>query len=175
MTFVTNAGFDRALGSYLRTQYVPSTNAVNATLDDTSNFLWDYDNTLSTSRNAYMGTIANSQRDRFNSQVTPDVAYTVNFLGTTFTNDTTGIGFKMIQRLPSGTINIYNLVSTPTDTYAGTPGSGSLNTVELVLGRDGSGSGNQSVMTISIFGRGSSLSGMESDLLSHINTYMSSI
>ena len=175
MTFVSNEGFDRTTGSYLRTQYIPSTDAVNATLNDTSNFLWDFDNTLTSSRDTYMGTILNNQRDRFNTQLTPNVGYAVNQLGTTFTNSTLGIGFKMIQRTTGGTINIFNQVSTPTDTFAGTPDVGSLNTAELVIGRDGGGAGNLSNMTISIFGRGSSLVGKENDLLTAITTYMNGL
>ena len=171
-TFVTNEGWDRNTCDYIQTQYIPNTHSNNATLNSTANFVYAF-NDDQYSRNCYMGTITNNGQDKFNSQVVPtSTGYGVNGCVNTFTIDTSGIGFKMIQRVGTD-ISYYVNSGTAGQTLSG--GTGALNTSELVIGRDGSGAGNCSVMTISIFGRGSSLSGNESSLLSAINTYMSSI
>lgn len=170
-TFVTNEGWDRTGCDYIQTQYIPNTHSNNATLTSTANFVYAFDDTQF-ARNCYCGTITNNQQDRFNSQAIPNVTYGVNGCVNTFTLDTSGIGFKMIQRIGTD-ISYYVNSGTAGQTLSG--GTGALNTSELVIGRDGGGSGNCSNMTISIFGRGSSLSGNESSLLTAINTYMSSI
>ena len=174
MSFVTNEGWDRTLGSYIITQYVPSTDALNATSSDTSNFLYDFDNDISSGR-CYMGSITDNIGDRFNSEAVPAVSYGVNGRGYVFTGSTTGIGFKMIQRISNDQINIYNVSSTPTE--IGTPLSftNKMNPSPLVIGRDGSGGANQSQMTISIFGRGSALIGKEAALKTAIDNYMSGL
>ena len=173
MSFVVNEGYDRTPGSYIETQYIPSTHSNNATLTSTANFVYDFDGVLyAPAKNAYMGTILNNQRDRFNAESTPTVQYAVNECKTLFTIDTTGIGFKMIQRI--GNVNSM-YVNSPTASETLTGSTGSLNTEQLVIGRDGGASANWSEMTISIFGRGSDLSGMESDLYTAINNYIGSL
>lgn len=170
-TFVSNQGWDRTGCDYIQTQYIPNTHSNNATLTSTANFVYAFDDTQS-ARNCYCGTITNNQQDRFNSQAIPDVTYGVNGATGLFTVDTSGIGFKMIQRIGND-VSVYVNSGTALQTLSG--GAGALNPSELVIGRDGAGGGNCSDMTISIFGRGSSLSGNESSLLTAINTYMSSI
>ena len=173
-TFVSNQGWDRVCGDYIRTQYTPDVHAVNSTLDDTSMFVWDLDNT-SCSRDTYWGTLGSSSQNRFNSQVTPDTNYCVNGVCATYTIDTTGIGFKMIQRTTGGTLNYLINSGTAAESISITPGSGSLGNVELNMGRNGTGNGNRSNMMISIGGRGASLEGKESDLYNALNTYISSL
>jgi hypothetical protein len=174
MSFVTNEGWDRTLGSYIKTQYIPATDAVYATEDDTSNFLYDFDNDISSGR-CYMGSITNNTQDRWNSEAVPAVSWAVNGRGNVFTGSTTGIGFKMIQRIGVNLINIYNISSTPTEVMTPLTFTSQMNVSELVIGRDGGGGGNLSQMTISIFGRGSALIGKEAALKTAIDNYMSGL
>lgn len=172
--FDSNEGFDRACGDYMSGGYIPATHAVNATLNSTSVFLYDWNSlTEQCSGNAYMGTIGNNQRDRWNAVNTTNTQginqCTINASAYTMG----GEGFKSFHR--SGTnLSLYINGVASYSNQAGS-GVGSLNTNQLVLGRDGGGGGNQSQMTLGIWGRGSALVSEAADMNTAFTTYITSL
>ena len=172
--FDPDEGFDRSCGNYMSGGYIPATDTNNATLNSTSMFLYDWNSlTEQCSGNAYMGTITNNQKERWNG---------VNTAQSQGINDCTidasaytmgGEGFKSFHR--SGTdLSLYINGVASYSNQAGS-GVGALNTAQLVLGRDGAGGGNQSQMTLGIWGRGSALVSEAGDLNTSFTTYITSI
>ncbi len=173
-TFDPNEGFDRACGNYMSGGYIPATHAVNATLNSTSVFLYDWNSlTEQCSGNAYMGTIGGNQRDRWNAVNTTNTQginqCTINANAYTMG----GEGFKSFHRDGTNLSLYINGVAS----YLNQAGSGvgSLNTNQLVLGRDGAGGGNQSQMTLGIWGRGSALLSEAADMNTAFTTYITSL
>jgi hypothetical protein len=150
----------------LSTQFSTQTNKSGYTQNDASRFVWDYDATGSGPydgepggpRETFRGTNSNIQRiqqDNLN-------------LATAFNN--VGSGLKLIQRTSSTNVNMYNNTSTPT--------SFTVNSAVLIAGnqqifRSGTGSAGQ--WNLSMYGLGASLSGKESNLLTHTTTYMTGL
>lgn len=173
MSFVSNEGFSRSQGSYLQTQYNCATDAINCSLTSTSHFVWDFNNLLGISRAAYCGHYSPVGNDRLMGEITTSTQSVNSGVGTNLGIDMTGIGFKMAQRI-SNTLYYYNNSGT-SFFNENTTSTGALVNTELIIGRDGSGAGHQSIMTISVFGRSSSLSGKETALYNAISTYMTSL
>lgn len=173
MTFVVNEGFDRAAGgTYLDTNYNTSTDAINCVITGTTQFVWDFDNKTA-SRRCYMGHLAAGGLDRFNGEIITSSQSINGGVDPTTGQDMSGVGFKMLQRNGTDLYYYNNSGTSFTNTNVGT--GGSLVNENLLLGRDGSGAGNQSDMIISIAGRGGSLSGKESALFSTFGTYMTNL
>lgn len=172
--FDPNEGFDRACGEYMSGGYIPATHSNNATLSSTSMFLYDWNSDIEQcSANAYMGTISNNQKDRWNATNTTATqginACVINASAYTMA----GTGFKSFHR--SGTdLSLYINGVASYSNQAGS-GTGALNTEQLVLGRDGAGGGNQSQMTLGIWGRGSALVSEAGDMNTAFTTYITSL
>ena len=166
--YISNKGLvGNGTSAYLTTGFNPEVNGVNYLTNNASRFSWTFtgtsDNTKAidiTGSGLDFTNLANSSNQRINSGGN-DLNAVFDFTG----NNT----LKFISRTSSTNVYLRNGATTGNRTATST------NRPNAALTLLGWGGGNASNVGISIYGLGSSLSGLDSNLNTILSTYMNSI
>jgi len=175
-TFTTNVGYKgNGTSAYINSNYRPSTDAVNYSLNSASIFAYISSVRTSGQIQAYQGQFAG-------------VSYLLIAAGTTsigesyvnsnlfVANGTTGIGFQLVNRVDSNTLNVYYQGSLQnTDSLASVAVSLPSQTTWDFGGNDGGSGALFSNVGNAIVGYGANLTSEQSDFNTAVNTYINSL
>lgn len=177
LTFTENIGFNgNGTNSYLNTNFIPNTNAVNYTLNNACLFCY-INNDISSNTKFDFGVVSAPGDIRFISR---NASNTHSFLINTINNSTvgssvSGAGFYQIQRTGSAVSKLFKNGSQVgadiTTSSVGLPSRFLPLLANNNLGTAGSFSDRQ----MGMFGLGSSLTGQESALYTAWNNYFTSL
>lgn len=163
-TFTTNEGFTgNGTSSYIDTNFTPSTNGVNYTLNNACRFVWVSGTSTDTSIDG------NSfQNNNFMRKVN---AITLRFNSTTSMNasvDNTPDGYKLYNRTSSTNTELFVGLTQ----YSRTQTSSSLPSQSQFILRNSTG---YSTYLASLYGMGASLVSENTDFYNAVNTYITSL
>jgi hypothetical protein len=162
--FITNQGFQGdGLSSYLNTNFTPSINGVNYTLDNASRLAWisgtstntQIDGSLTQNNNLMLK--VNSNNQRFNTTFTINIAA-----------DNSHDGYRLFNRLSSIDVALFS----DTTLFSRLQGSQSLPSAnQTILANAGNRSGN----LVSFYGMGASLFSENTALRTALTNYITSL
>jgi hypothetical protein len=174
-TFTSNAGYKgNATSSYINSNFTPSTNGVNYTLNSSSIFVYVSAVRTEGQIQAYQGLFFGASWLLISAGTNAIGESYINGV-TGVTNTTTGIGFQLVNRLDSNTLNVYfdgvlqntNIVapsvSLPTDTIW-----------DLAANNNATGTFFSDTQD-AIVGYGANLNAEQSDFNTAVNNYMNAI
>jgi hypothetical protein len=173
-TFTTNVGYKgNGTSAYINSNYTPSTNAVNYSLNNASIFFYIGSLRTAGQIQAYQGNTGVNQS--LISAGSPGFGENyINGVDPVF-NATTGIGFQLVNRLNSNTLNVYfNGILQNTNSSSITTGLSNISLWEFGANNGATGFLFSDVGN-AIIGYGANLTSEQSDFNTAVNTYINSL
>jgi hypothetical protein len=175
-TFTTNVGYrGNGTSSYINSNFTPSTDAVNYSLNSASIFAYISSVRTSGQIQAYQGQIAGVSYLLI-AAGTSNIGETYVNSTTAVTNGITGIGFQLVNRLNATTLNVYYQGILRNTNSAATAAVSLPTQTTWDFGANNGGAGALfSDVGNAIIGYGANLNAEQSDFNTAVNNYMNAI